>query len=320
MKALRIILILLALPAAAFAQPAYPTKPIKWIVSDSPGSITDIRSRQIGAKLAQGLGQPVVIDNRPGGSMIIGAEAAARSPADGHTMYMGNMVTHGLNPLLFKSLSYRPDEDFIPVSLISSGPLILVVNPGVPARTLSELVELARSRPGEIGYGAIGHGSLTQLVMEQLKRQTGAPFMIVPYKSTGTYVQDIVAGHLPVGLNYWLLVGPQIRSGKLRALAVASRQRLAVAPEIPTFAEAGYDVIDGSSWQGLFVPAGTPRPIVTRLQAELARALAMPDVRDPIVESGSTVGGNSPEEFAAFIRADRAKLKAAVEAAGIEPQ
>ncbi|MGZ5080214.1 MAG: Bug family tripartite tricarboxylate transporter substrate binding protein [Usitatibacter sp.] len=315
-----IAVFLLAAASAAIAEVGYPNKPLKWIVSDNPGSITDIRARQIGAKLSEGLGQPVVIENRPGGSMIIGADLAAHSAPDGYTVYMGNMVTHGLNPLLFKALPYRPEEDFIPISLISSGPLVLVVNPDLPARTVSELVALAKSQPGRISYGAIGHGSLSQLVMEQLKSETGVEFSVVPYKSTATYIQDVIAGHLPVALNYWIVVGPQVKAGKLRALAVAARHRLSAAPDVPTFAEAGYENVDGASWQGMFVPAGTPRPIVNRLHSELVRVLSMPDIKNPIVDSGSEVGGNTPDEFAAYIRADRAKWKAAIEAAGIAPQ
>ena len=302
--------------AAAFAQ-AYPDRPLKLIVADGPGSISDTRARQVATRLGAALGQPVVVDNRPGGSMMIAAEAAARSAPDGYTLFLGNVVTHSLNPLLFKSLPYRP-EDFAPVTMISAGPLVLVVHPDVPARTLEELIALGKSQPDKYDYGAIGAGSPSHLIMEQLKAARGARFNFVPYKATASYLQDLVGGHLHVTLNYWALLGGQVKAGKLRALAVAAATRLSAAPEIPTFAEAGVPGIEGSSWQGIMVPAGTPRPIVLRLHLELARVLASPEIRSSIEDQGSNAGGNSPEDFAAFIQADRERWRKAAESAKVE--
>jgi len=310
--------ILLALPLGALAL-EYPTKPIKLIVPDGPGSVSDVRARVIAAKMGEGLAQPVVIDNKPGGSMAIAAEFAATSPADGYTVFLGNVVTHSLNPFLFKALKYRP-EDFIPVSMISSGPLILVVHPDVQAKTLEELVALGKSQPGKLNYGAIGTGSPGHLIMEQVKAARGADFLLVPYKSTAQYIQDQIAGHINLSLNYWVVLGPHVRSGRLRALAVAAPKRLSAAPDIPTFEEAGIPNVEGSAWQGIMVPAGTPRPIVTRLHAEIVRTLALPEVRASIVDAGSEVGGNTPEEFAAYIKADRERWHRAVTAAKVEPQ
>ena len=304
-----------ALPAGA---QQYPARPIKLIVPDGPGSAPDTRARQIGAKLAEGLGQPVIVENRPGGSMIIGAEAAARSPADGHTLFMGNVITHSLNPHLFKSLPYRPDEDFVPVTMISAGPFIMFVNPELPVKSMAELIALARTRT--LDYGVVAQGSPAHIVMEQIKALTGARLEPVIYKATGQYVQDLIAGHIKVAMTFWSVAGAHVEAGRLRALAVASGKRLEVALDIPTFAEAGLPGFEVQGWQGIFVPAGTPAAIVRRLNAEIARVLKLPEVRAPLVDTGAEVGGNSAEEFASFVRADRARWKKAVSDSGIQPQ
>jgi len=299
---------------------SYPAKPLRLIVADAPGGSSDLRARQVAPKLAEALGQPVVIDNRPGGSMIIAAEMAARAPADGYTLFLGNVVTHSLNPLLFKSLPYRADRDFVPVTLVTMGALVVVVHPQVQAATLPELVALAKARPNQIQYGGIGRGSPQYLVMEQLKAATGAQFMFVPYKSVSTSVQDLVGGHMPVGLQFWSVIGGMVKSGKLRAVAVAAPRRLEVAPDIPTFAESGVPDVVGYGWQGIFVPAGTPQAIVARLHAELARVFQLQEIRNPIIETGAEPGGNTPEEFASFIRADQERSKKAADLAGLVPE
>jgi tripartite-type tricarboxylate transporter receptor subunit TctC len=306
-----------AQPAATSPGQAYPNRPVKLIIADGPGSASDLRARQIGGKLAELLGQPVIIENRPGGSMIIGAEAAAKSPADGYTLFFGNITTHSLNPLLIKGLSYQPD-DFIPVTLVSAGPLFLVVAADLPARNLDELVALAKTQPGGLSYGAIGQGTPSHIVMEQIKALRGGRFEFIGYKSTPQYVQDMIGGHLKVSLTYWSTIGPQVRAGKLRALAVAAPKRLEVAPDVPTFAEAGMPGIEALGWQGLMVPVGTPGAIVNRLHAEMVKVLGAPEIRAPLVETGAEVGGNTPEEFAAFIRADRERWKKAIAEARIE--
>ena len=317
--------LLLGLSLAAHSQPAstssgqaYPNRPVKLIIADGPGSASDLRARQIAGKLSELLGQPVIIENRPGGSMIIGAEAVAKSPPDGYTLFFGNIVTHSLNPLLIKNLSYRT-EDFIPVTLVSAGPLFLVVAPDLPVKNLDELVALAKTQPGGLSYGAIGQGSPSHIVMEQIKALRGGRFEFVAYKSTAQYVQDMIGGHLKVSLTYWSVVGQQVKSGKLRALAVTGPKRLEVAPDIPTFAEAGMPGIEAYGWQGLMVPAGTSRPIVNRLHAEMVKVLNTPEIRNPLIETGAEVGGNTPEEFAAFIRADRERWRKAIADSRIEP-
>lgn len=271
---------LLAAAGVVGAQP-YPSKAIRFIVPDAPGGVSDLRSRQLGAKLSEQIGQSVVIDNRPGGSFIIGAEAAAKAPADGYTIFLGSIVTHSLNPLLFAKLPYKPD-DFVPVTLLSAGPIMLVAHPSVPAANLRELIE--------------------------------------PYKSGGTMIQDVVGGHLPLTLSYWSVIGPHVKSGKMRVYGVGSTRRLEAAPDVPTFAEAGVPGIDGQGWQGIFVPVGTPRPVVLKLQAEVARAINSPEIRNTIIETGAEPGGNSPEEFAAMIRADQEKWRRLAAAASLAQQ
>ena len=313
--ALAALALLNAIPSNA---QQYPARPVKLIVPDGPGSAPDTRARQIGAKLAEGLGQPVIVENRPGGSMIIGAEAAARAPADGHTLFMGNVITHSLNPHLFKTLPYRPEEDFIPVTMISAGPVVMVVNPSLNVKTMAELIALARTQT--IDYAIVGQGSAVHVVMEQIKALTGARFEPVVYKATGQYVQDLIAGHIKLTATFWSVIGAHVEAGRVRALAVASSKRLEVAPDIPTFPEAGVPGIEGHAWQGIFLPAGTPAAIVKRVNAEIARVLKLPEVRASIVDTGAEIGGNSAEEFAAFVRTDRARWKKAVGDAGIQPQ
>lgn len=308
---------LLAVCLGAAAQD-YPNRPLKLIVADGPGSVGDTRSRAIAARMAEGLGQPLVVENKPGGNGVIAAEAAARAAPDGYTLFMGNTLTHAINPWTFKSLPYKP-EDFVPVSLVAAGPMMLAVHPDVPAKTLHELLELGRSQPGKLAYGTIGYGSPGHLVMEQIGAASGARFHLVPYKSMGQYVQDFIGGHLQLGLNYWVALGPSVKAGKLRALAVVGPRRMAVAPDLPTLDELGVKGIDSHAWQGIMVPAGTPRPIIARLQAELARVLKLPEIRAGIVDTGAELGGNTPDEFAAYIQKDRERWRKAVADAKIDP-
>jgi tripartite-type tricarboxylate transporter receptor subunit TctC len=277
--------LLLASGGLALAQ-GYPAKPIRFIVPEGPGSASDLRARQIAPSLAATLSQAVVVDNRPGASMIIGAEAAAKSPSDGHTIFMGTIVTHSLNPLLFKSLPYRPDEDFIAVTAVTAAPPVLTVGPSVGVTTMRELIDLAKKQPGSVGYGSLGRGAPQYLLMEQISSASDATFVLAQYKSAGTYIQDVLGGHLHIAFYYWSIVGPHVRAGKLKALAVAADRRLEVAPEIPTLAEAGFPGIEGSAWQGIFVPAGTPPTVVGGGHRERARSLA------------ATARRNSPHSFA----------------------
>jgi tripartite-type tricarboxylate transporter receptor subunit TctC len=303
--------------ATGFAQ-EFPSRPLRVIVAEGPGGPTDLRSRQIGAKLSEFLGQPVITENRPGANMILAAQAAARAPADGYTLFMGNSGTHTTNPLLFKSLPYRADEDFAPVTLVTAGPFILVASAQTPAASLAQFLALAKDRPGELNYGSIA--TPVHVAMQMVISATGVQLVHVPYKSIGPVLQDLISGRLHAGFTFWSVIGPHVKSGKLRALAVAAPRRLSVAPDIPTFAEAGLPGIEATGWSGIFVPAGTPKPIVARLHAEIAGILNLAEIRNQIIETGAEPGGNSPEEFAAYIRADRARWKRAMEDAKISAE
>jgi tripartite-type tricarboxylate transporter receptor subunit TctC len=303
--------------SGGFAQ-EFPSKPLHIIVPDGPGSSPDIRSRQIGAKLSELLRQPVVIENHPGASAMLGAQAAARAPADGYTLFFGNVATHTANPLLFKSLPYRPDEDFAPVTLVTSGPFVLATSAKTPVANLAEFVALAKASPGRLNYGAFSAAS--RIPMEMVISAAGVQLVYVPYKSGAAYIPDMISGQLDAGFSFWSVIGSYVKSGSLKALAVAAPRRLAAAPDVPTFTEAGLPGIEASAWNGMFVPAGTPKPIIARLHAEIVRALNSDEIRNQIIQSGGEPGGGSPEEFAAYIRADRARWKRAVDDAKITPE
>jgi tripartite-type tricarboxylate transporter receptor subunit TctC len=303
--------------ASGFAQ-EFPSRPLRIIVTDAPGGAVDARSRQVVAKLSEFLGQPVITENRPGANQILGAQAAARAPADGYTLFMGSVASITTNPLLFKNLPYRPDEDFAPVTLIAATPFVLVASAQIPATSLAQFIALAKDRPGELNYGAAGVPD--RIVMEMVISATGVQFVHVPYKTLGAVVQDLVGGRLHAGFSVWSMISPHVKSGKLRALAVAAPRRLAVAPDLPTFAEAGLPGIQPGAWIGIFVPAGTPKPIVARLHAEIVRVLNSAEIRNQTIQNGGEPGGNSPEEFATYIRADRARWKRAIEDAKISAE
>ena len=303
--------------APAKAQP-FPSKPIRIILPVGPGTPSDLRARQVAAGFSEVFGQNLIVDNRPGANGFIAAEAAARAPADGYTLFMGNFLTHVYNPWLFRKMPYRDIEDFAPVTLISGGPLMLAVNPQLPVRSVAELLALAKTKPGELNYGVGARA--TEVVMQQIKRATGINLVGVPYKTSGADLADAIAGHVQITFNYWSVLEPLVKSGKLRAIAVAAPIRQAAAPDVPTFTEAGVPGVEMFGWVGLFVPAGTPPDIVGRLQKGVAQILHAPALRDEIIRSGGMVGGNSTEEFNAFWRTDRARTGQALAEAGIAPE
>ena len=301
----------------ARAQP-FPSKPVRIILPVGAGNPGDVRARQISAGFLEVFGQQLIVDNRPGANGFIAAEAAARAPADGYTLFMGNSLTHVYNPWLFRKMPYRDVEDFAPVTLIAGGPLMLAVNAQLPVRSLGDLLTLAKEKPGELNYG-IG-ARATDVAMHQIRRATGINVVGVPYKAPGADLTDAIAGHVQIVFNYWAILEPLVKSGKLRVLAVAAPTRLVAAPDVPTFAEAGVPGIELFAWTGLFVPAGTPPDIVDRLQKGIAQILQAPALRDEIIRSGSTVGGSSTAEFSAFWRADRTRTGKALADAGIAPE
>jgi tripartite-type tricarboxylate transporter receptor subunit TctC len=304
-----------ALCAAAFAQ-TFPAKPIRIVLPVVAGSAPDLRVRQVAPLLSAALGQPVVVDNRPGANGAIGAREAAKAAADGYTLFNAN-ISNALNDVLSPDPCCRLTEAFVAITDLARSPLVMVVHPSVRAATLAEFVVLARARPKGLSYASGGSGSIIQLLAERIKAAAGIDVVEVPYKSLGADLPNLLAGHVDAGFSVLATLGPHIRSGKLRALAVASERRLAVLPEIPTMAEAGLPGMEATVWNGMFAPAGTLRAAIGLLQENFARALGNAEIREQIVASGAEPGGSRPEEFAAFVRAEIAKWGRVVKDAGI---
>ena len=298
----------------------YPSRPIRLIVPFPPGGSTDILARALGEKLAQGLGQPVVIDNRPGAAGSIGAEAAARAAPDGHTLMMGHLGTLAVNPAIYKSLPYDPVKSFAPVSLMAIVPSVLVVNPSLPVTSAAELIAYAKAHPGKLAYGSAGNGSTSHLTTEYFKLVTGTDILHVPYKGVGPMLTDLVSGQLSMGLNGAPSVMVHIHSGRLRALAVTSLKRLEALSQVPTLDEAGLRGFDASGWYGVVAPAGTPQAIVGRLNGEIARAIQSAELRSRLEAEGALAAPGTPEEFAALIRAEIARWDTVLKRAGVQAQ
>lgn len=311
------LLLALVLAAPALAQP-YPTKPIRWIVPTGPGSAVDVQARRVAPKLGEALGQAIVVENRPGANSMIGAREAARAAPDGYTVFQA-VVNNAINDALAPDPCCVLNDKLVPVTRLYITPLVMVVNPAVPAKTLQEFVALARSKPNELTYASGGSGAITQMIGEQLKLLAGIQVREVPYKAIGGEVPDLMGGHVASGFLAPIVIRDLIRSGKLRALAVADKARMPTLPDVPAMAEAGYPIV-GLGWNGLFVPAGTPRPIVERLQKETAHVLQLKEIRDDAANLGTLLGGESPEEFATFVRAEVQTWDKVIKEAGIKPQ
>ena len=305
-------------PLAASAQSDWPTKPLRMIVPFPPGGVTDIVARAVGAKLGAELGQQVIIDNKAGASGAIGAELGAKAAPDGYTLIMGNISTLAINPVTFAKLAYDPVTSFDPVSMVAVQPLLIAINPEVPAKTLAELVQLAKSRPGQLNYGTAG--SSIHLAVEQFSTQAGIRMNHVPYKGSAPAVSDLVGGQIQVLFDPFSSLYPQVSAGKVRALAISTEKRSTVAPTIPTVAEQGYAGFDVSSWQGIVVPAGTPRPIVQRLNRELAKVLASADIREKFAQFSAVPSATTPEQFGQTIREEIARWQKVAQTAGVKPE
>src|SRR6266550_2495481 len=287
---------LLALPAALAAD--YPTKPINLLVAFTPGGPSDVLSRIVGRKMEQLLGQPFVIENRPGAGGNIAAEQTAHAPADGHTLLMGNNSILATNASLYKTIGFDQEKDFIPISLIGSQANILVVNPSVPARTMAELIALAKANPGKINFASSGHGAAAHLAGELFKAEAKVNIVHVPYKGAAPALQDVIAGHVDMMFATAASVVPHIRDGKVRALAVASLKRTAVLPDLPTIDELGIKNFDATTWHGLVAPAHTPKEVVATLNRALGDALADGAVKTSLADLGVDIIGGTPEDFA----------------------
>lgn len=297
---------------AAFAQ----SGPLRIVVPFPPGGGTDILGRQIAQKLTEAWGVQAIIDNRPGANGTIGSAFVAKAPADGQTLLI---VPSGfaVNPSIYKSLPFDTLRDLAPVSQLAASPLILCVHPSFPARSVKELIALLKSRPGEIDYGSSGNGSPPHIATELFKYLTGTRIVHIAYKGAGPAAVDLVAGQIPIYFMNALSAVPHIRSGRLRALGATSAQRFEALPELPTIAEAGVKGYEYTNWYGMLAPGGTPRAAVGKVQAEVARILNLPELRERLSKEGATVIASTPEQFASFLRAEVDKNAQIVKAAGM---
>ncbi len=296
--------IILGLVSLAASAQGYPAKPIRLIVPYPPGGPTDLVGRSIGQKLTEAWGQPVVVENRAGAASAVGTEVAARSPADGYSLLLGTSAGFSISPALGTKLPYDPERDFAPITMLVINPQILVVHPSMPVHSVKTLVALAKSRPGQINYASVGNASPQHLGMEMLKSMTGIDMVHVPYKGTAPAVTDILAGNVSLMFNSMPSVLPQTKAGRLRGIAVSSARRSAAAPDIPTVAEAGVPGFEYVTWYGLFAPAGTPRDIVNRLNAQVVKILSEPELAKRFASQGAEPLGDTPEQLAQYRRSE----------------
>ena len=296
-----VLLIALALGATLAQGQAYPSKPIHLIVPFPPGGPTDIVGRLVAQKLAEGLGQPVVVDNRPGAGGTVGSTAAAKAAADGYTLLYGSTSTLAIAPGLYHDLAYDPRSAFAPISLVSRGAIIAAVNAQVPARTLQEFIALAKKTPGTLSYASAGSGTPPHLAAELFKSIAGVDVLHVPYKGGAPAINDLVGGQVQAIFEGQVVLLPHIKSGRVRALAITGAKRDPALPDVPTFAQAGLPQYDAYFWSGLVAPGGTPADIVGKLNAVLVRALNTAEVREALLRQGLEPAGTTPAEFAAFI-------------------
>jgi tripartite-type tricarboxylate transporter receptor subunit TctC len=309
-----------AQPGMTRAQGNYPNRPIQLVVTVPPGGAADFVGRLIAAKLADALGQSVVITNRGGAGGTTAAAAVAKSDPDGYTLLLNTIATHGIGPHIYANLPYDPVKDFSPVILIAKLPLIMAVNADVPAQSVKDLIAQAKARPGELSFCSAGTGGAPHLAGELFKSLTGTELLHVPYRGSGPAVVDLVAGRITMMFDAMPSLLPFITAGKLRALAAASPQRHRLLPDVPSFAELGYPGMDIALWYGVAAPGGTPAPIVQRLNAELIKILSTPDIRKSLTEQGADVQGGTPEEFVEFMRHESARWGTVVKRAGIKPE
>ncbi len=303
--------------APAHAQgAAYPTKPIRLVVPFPPGGATDILARAIAQRWSETLGQQVVVDNRPGAGGNIGSDLVAKSAPDGYTLLMGTVGTHAINPSLYTKMPYDHIRDFAPVILVAGVPNVMEVNPSVPAHTVQEFIAYAKANPGKVNFASSGSGTSIHLSGELFKVMAGVEMTHVPYKGSAPALQDLLGGQVQVMFDNLPPSLPQIRSGKLRALAVTSATRSAALPDVPTIAESGLPGFEASSWFGVLAPAGTPPAIIARLNADGVKWLATPEAKEKMLTLGANAVGGSPEDFAAHIRAETAKWAKVVKDSG----
>ena len=309
----------LIIAVAAGAQQAYPNKAIRVVVAFAPGGISDFAARSVSQKLSEALGVPVIVENRAGAGGILGAEAVAKSPPDGYTLLVTS-ISHTINPSVRKNLPFDAVRDFAPVTLLADAPNFLVVHPSLPVKSVKELVAFSRARPAQITYASAGAGTSTHLSGELFKAMARIDIVHVPYKGGGPAVIDLIGGHVLMMFATLPSVLQHVRAGKLRGLAVTGSRRFPSAQEFPTMIEAGVAGYEVSGWSGLFAPAGAPREAIGRLATEIGKILRAPELKERFFVQGAEPVGNTPEEFAAFVRSEIAKWKKVVEASGMKAE
>ena len=315
MRALLLLLVLLGSPA--FAQDTWPTKPLRLILPFPPGGGTDILGRLIAERLSAGLGQAVIAENRGGAGGNVGAEAAARSAPDGYTIVLV-APSLAISPSLYSKINYDPVKDFAPISLVATVPNVMVTQPALPAQNLIEFIQYAKAKPGELNFGSGGAGTSNHLAGELFNLVTGVKLVHVPYKGVNLAMQDVLGGNVHLVFIGIPAAAPHIKSGKLRALAVVAPRRSAALPEVPTVAEAGLQNFEVTTWYGILAPAGTPRPIVNRLNAELLKILHAPELQEKLAATGTDPLTSTPDEFADYIKREMAKWADVIKRAGVK--
>ena len=306
--------------SASFAQANYPNKPINFIVPYGAGGGADSRSRQIAQKMSVILKQPIIVDNKPGAGGNIGTEYIARAAPDGYTIGMGNFAPLAVNKTLFGNLRYDPETDLTPIVLIEKGPLVLVVNPTSPYKTVQDIVAAAKAKPGELTFSSGGIGGSHQLSAEIFEQNAGIDMIHVPYKSGSAGLTDLMAGNVTMMFDQMYSAMPSIKADKLRPIAITSKKRSPLLPNVPTFAEVGYPKVEVLNWQGLVAPKGTPKAIIEKLNAAANEALRDPQFRELMLSQGNEIGGGTPADFAALIKSEAAKWSAVVKAHNIKPE
>ncbi|RJF95541.1 Bug family tripartite tricarboxylate transporter substrate binding protein [Noviherbaspirillum saxi] len=304
-----------AIAQPAMAEPGYPAKPIRMIVPFAPGGSTDVVARILSAELKNELGQPIIVENKPGAGGNIG-DAAAKSAPDGYTILMAAAGPTVINPSLYSKMSYDPVKDLAPVTMLVREHNLMAINPSIPAKTLQEFIAYAKSKPNEINFGSPGNGSPAQLAGELLNQMAGLKMTHVGYKGSGPAVVDLVAGHIGMMIDNMPALLPHVQSGKLRAIAIPSEKRATAMPDVPTFAEAGMKDFVITAWKGVMVPAGTPRDVVSKLQTSIAKVMAKPEIKKRMIEMGAEPVANTPEQFGSIIKNETAWWAALVKSTG----
>jgi len=295
---------------------AYPTRPIRLVVPFPAAGTTDILARAAAQKLTEAFGQAVVVDNRPGAGGNIGSDLVAKSAPDGYTLLMGTVGTHAINPSLYSKMPYDHIKDFVPVVLVAGVPNVLVVNPALPVNSVADLIKLAKDKPGTINFASSGSGTSIHLSGELFKTMAGVDMMHVPYKGSSPALTDLIGGQVQIMFDNLPSSLPQIKGGKLRAVAVTSMKRAPALPDVPTINESGLPGFEASSWFGILAPAGTPAPIVARINAEINKWLQSADAREKLLGQGAEAAGGTPEQFAGYIRSETEKWAKVVKASG----